>query len=268
MTWYPATNQPYQNRDTVLFLSSSSTSDPKWSSTCWQHICVASVRRSWPWGLPWRWPEHKSPHQSLQPSEPVLRHCDGSVVCAVHWRRMLCWLCSAHWSSSSLTSAVQRWLVCLEHCCRDYSLCWTPPLDYSVRRSEHTTPLLRQLHWLKVPEIIKFRLCVPVHRCLHNKAPPYLAESLHLTTVVDARRRLRSASTSTLTVPSTRRSTIGDRAFPVAVACAWNSLPLSIRTVSSLNAFRDDLKTVLFRASFDDRTRLLPLSLTTDTCEL
>jgi len=66
---------------------------------------------------------------SLQPSGPVLRRCDRSVVCAVHWLRMLCWLCSAHWSSPSLTSVVQRWLVCLEHCCRDYSLCWTPPLD-------------------------------------------------------------------------------------------------------------------------------------------
>ena len=127
-------------------------------------------------------------------------------------------------------------------------------LVYSARKSEHTTPLLQQLHWLKVLERIKFRLCVLVHRCLHNKAPPYLAKSLHLTTEVDARCRLRSASTLTLTVPSTRGSTIADRAFPVGVACAWNSLPSSVRTVSSLNASRDDLKTVLFRASFDDRT--------------
>jgi len=141
-------------------------------------------------------------------------------------------------------------------------------LLYSARRLEHATPLLRQLYWLKVLERVKFRLCVLVHRCLHNKVPPYLAESLHLTTEVDARRRLRSASTSTLTVPSTRRSTIGDRVFPMAVACAWNSLPSSVRTVSSLNVFRDDLKTVLFRASFDDRTWLLPFSLTTDTCNL
>ena len=54
--------------------------------------------------------------------------------------------------------------------------------------------------------------------------------------------------------PSTRRSTIGGRAFPVATAWAWNSLPSSATTVWSLYAFRDDLKTVLFRASFDDRT--------------
>ena len=135
--------------------------------------------------------------------------------------------------------------MCLEHCCRDYVqsvLNAAARLVYSARRSEHTTPLLRQLHWLKVPDRIKFRLCVLVHRCLHNKAPPYLAETLHLTTEVDAPGRLRSASTSTLTVPSTRRSTIGDRAFPMAAACAWNSLPSRIRTVSSLNPFRDDLR--------------------------
>jgi len=101
-------------------------------------------------------------------------------------------------------------------------------LVFSARRSEHTTPLLRELHWLKVPERIQYRLCVLTHRCLHGTAPPYLAETLHLTTEVDARSRLRSASASTLVVPSTRRSTLGDRAFPVAAACAWNNLPASV----------------------------------------
>ena len=35
-------------------------------------------------------------------------------------------------------------------------------------------------------------------------------------------------SASTLIVPSTRRSTLGDRAFPVAAARAWNAVPGSI----------------------------------------
>ena len=39
-------------------------------------------------------------------------------------------------------------------------------LVFSARRSEHTTPLLRELHWLQVPERIQFRLCVLVYRCL------------------------------------------------------------------------------------------------------
>jgi len=33
-------------------------------------------------------------------------------------------------------------------------------LVFSAGKSEHITPLLRELHWLKVPERIQFRLCV------------------------------------------------------------------------------------------------------------
>ena len=33
-------------------------------------------------------------------------------------------------------------------------------LVFCARKSEHITPLLRELHWLKVPERIQFRLCV------------------------------------------------------------------------------------------------------------
>jgi len=81
-------------------------------------------------------------------------------------------------------------------------------------------------------------------------APLYLSETLHLSTEVDACRRLRSASTSTFVVPSTRRSTLGDRVLPVAAAHAWNSLPLSVRSMSSLASFCLHLKTYLFAASF------------------
>jgi len=42
---------------------------------------------------------------------------------------------------------------------------------------------------------------------------PYLADSLHRTSNVDIRRRLRSADSAMLVVPSTRHSTLGDRAF-------------------------------------------------------
>ena len=87
-------------------------------------------------------------------------------------------------------------------------------------------------HWLRVKERIKFKLCVLTHRCLHGTAPTYLAEKIHQTTDVDARRRLRSADSSLLLVPRTFRSTLGDRAFPVAALCAWNSLPRDRLTVS------------------------------------
>jgi len=40
---------------------------------------------------------------------------------------------------------------------------------------------------------------------------------------VRTRRHLRSAASLTLTVPTTRRTTLGDRAFPVAATHAWNA---------------------------------------------
>ena len=78
---------------------------------------------------------------------------------------------------------------------------------------EHVTPLLRDLHWLRVPERMEFKLAVLVFRCLHGTAPAYLADELRRVTDSDSRRRLRSASTSPLVVLPTRRMTISDRAF-------------------------------------------------------
>ena len=47
-------------------------------------------------------------------------------------------------------------------------------LVYSARRSEHMSPLLQELHWLRVPERIDFRLAVLVYRCVNGTAPRYL----------------------------------------------------------------------------------------------
>jgi len=59
-------------------------------------------------------------------------------------------------------------------------------------------------------------IIVLVCRCLDGLAPPYLASDLLAD--LDDRRRLRSSLTDALNVPSTRLSTVGDCAFPVAAA--------------------------------------------------
>ena len=45
---------------------------------------------------------------------------------------------------------------------------------------------------------------------------------------------------------------IGDRAFPVAAARAWNALPLSVKQANTLLTFRRRLKSALFDVSFAD----------------
>jgi len=67
--------------------------------------------------------------------------------------------------------------------------------------SEHTTPLLRELHWLRVQERVQFRLYVLAYHCVHGTAPAYLADSLLLTSDVAARCRLRSVDCPTLINP-------------------------------------------------------------------
>jgi len=120
-------------------------------------------------------------------------------------------------------------------------------LIYGVRRHDHVTPLLQQLQWLSVSERVNFKLCVVVYRCLHGIGPEYFSEDFRLVSEIHSRQRLRSASTTDVVVPVTRRSSLDDRAFPVAGARVWNALPPSVTSAPSLSSFRRLLKTFLFQ---------------------
>lgn len=120
----------------------------------------------------------------------------------------------------------------------------------SRRKYDHITPLLRELHWLKVPERIAYRLSVLVYRCRNGQAPSYLACDIHRVADVEALQRHRSADTEELVVPVAKRVTIGDRAFSVAAPRAWNSLSSKVTASPSLSVFRRELKTELFGLSF------------------
>ena len=51
-------------------------------------------------------------------------------------------------------------------------------LVYSSRRYDRVTPLLRELHWLRMSQRINYKLAVLVYRCLNGLAPLYLASDL------------------------------------------------------------------------------------------
>ena len=93
-------------------------------------------------------------------------------------------------------------------------------------------------------------LAVLVYRCLRGIAPPYLANDFRRVADLGTWRRLRSASTPALVVPPSWLSTVGDRAFPVAAAQVWNSLPEFVTVSTSLPMFKRHLKSVLFAKSY------------------
>ena len=41
-------------------------------------------------------------------------------------------------------------------------------------RREHITPVLKQLHWLKVRERIRYKILILTHKAFYGNAPPYL----------------------------------------------------------------------------------------------
>ena len=86
--------------------------------------------------------------------------------------------------------------------------------------------------------------CIIPHH--HFCASAYLADELRRVTDSDSRRQLRSASTSTLVVSPTRRTTIGDCAFPVAGAGVWNALPSFVTDSATVTNLKRHLKTYLF----------------------
>ena len=134
-------------------------------------------------------------------------------------------------------------------------------LIFNLRRCDHITDALIILHWLRVPERIIFKVVTLTYRALHGSAPSYLASSFTCVADMPHRRRLRSASTEQLDVPTCRRSTIGCRAFPVAGAKVWNSLPSDVTSASSLSVFKNRLKTYLYRRCYETLTfKYIPLS--------
>ena len=64
-------------------------------------------------------------------------------------------------------------------------------LTVGAQRHDHITPLLADLHWLRIPQRIQYKLCVLVFNSVHGSAPRYLQEVIRPVANVEPRRRLR-----------------------------------------------------------------------------
>ena len=111
----------------------------------------------------------------------------------------------------------------------------------------HITPILHQLHWLPIKHRIDYKILINTFNAIHNLAPPYLSDLIQINTPT---RSLRSASSTNLTVPPARLSTMGGRAFSRSAPRLWNSLPADIRNIDTLTIFKSHLKTHLFRQAY------------------
>ena len=111
------------------------------------------------------------------------------------------------------------------------------------RKFDSISPILQELHWLPIKSRIKFKLLTMVFRCIQGSAPVYLQEIIQS---YKPKRNLRSNSQNLLNQTRVRTKLFGDRAFAKAAPELWNSLPQSLRDITSLDQFKSRLKTFLF----------------------
>ena len=118
----------------------------------------------------------------------------------------------------------------------------TTRLIFRTRRYDHVQPLLRSLHWLRVPERISFRLAVLVYRCLHDSACTRLAGVRSST-----RLRPRRTSAAALVVYVSARR-------PTHRACYHRRPSLPGGCCICLEQFAGDSTFVAVTASFPQKT--------------
>ena len=90
-----------------------------------------------------------------------------------------------------------------------------------ARRCDHIIPLLRRLHWLRVPERTEFKICVLMHRCLHGLGPAIslMTFSMSLTSRRVADHRCAAGDSSR----DPRRQVISSRGCESLEFAAWRS---------------------------------------------
>jgi len=117
----------------------------------------------------------------------------------------------------------------------------------NTRHRDHITPFLRQLHWLPIQRRVEFKIACMAHQSLTSTAPTYLSADIHWSlSMVDV------ISAHLPTEHSLFHAHVPLSATEVLLsqhrARVWNSLPATLRQITSYGQFRQRLKTHLFRA--------------------
>ena len=112
---------------------------------------------------------------------------------------------------------------------------------FDIPQYESAKPYLQQLHWLPVQERIHFRILTHVFKCLNSQAPKYLSELLQIHQSSRDTRSSKEYRLNQLIIPNR----FSEKAFSYMGPVLWNNLDNSIRTATSVDKFKKQLKTFL-----------------------
>ena len=107
-------------------------------------------------------------------------------------------------------------------------------IDHLTLISRLSSPLLNFLHWLPVKYRIRFKLCTITFKAFLFHQPTYLFNYL---VPLQNSGLLRSSNTNMLAVPRFQTKW-GSRAVAVAAPSTWNTLPVNLRTASTVTSLK------------------------------
>ena len=106
-----------------------------------------------------------------------------------------------------------------------------------LNKYDYISEGLKSLGWLDINQKLKFNDCVMMHKCLNDGAPEHLSQRFKQRSQIHSRP---TRNCNDLDLVKCRLAT-GQRSFRFCGAKAWNKLPKSIRDVTSLHNFKNDL---------------------------
>jgi len=106
---------------------------------------------------------------------------------------------------------------------------------------EHITPVFIDLHWLPICQRTEYKILLTVYKCVHGIAPKIWWIFL----------RPRRDDGDLLLVPKIKRVTFGGVSFSRAGPELWNALRLSLRKCESVELYKKNLKTRLFKQAYN-----------------
>ena len=109
------------------------------------------------------------------------------------------------------------------------------------RKFDHISPVLRDLGWLSVTDMLTYRNQVMMFKCLNGLVPPYLNNKLVKRSEIHSRVTRQADDINLVKC----RTSIAQRSFFYHAAKTWNSLPHSVKNVTSLPTFKKSIKKYL-----------------------
>ena len=117
---------------------------------------------------------------------------------------------------------------------------------YRQHRFCRVTPLMKELHWLKVPDRISYKIALLMDKCVKGLTPEYLINIV----ITPHRRRLRSTSELKLPVIRSRNVHVHGCSFASMGPRVWNALPRNLKEAESIEQFKSLMMTHLFKLCY------------------